>query len=45
MSGQACTNLGLENEVSFLEWLVRNRLQEMNDEMLPMISVRIPVRR
>ena len=37
MSGQACTNHDLENEASFLEWLVKSRLQEMSDEMLPLI--------
>ena len=37
MSGQAYTNHDLESEASFLEWLVKNRLQEMSDEMLPLI--------
>jgi hypothetical protein len=37
MSGQAFTNPDPESEASFLEWLVKNRLQEMSDEMLPLI--------
>ncbi len=37
MNGQAYTNHDLESEASFLEWLVKNKLQEMNDEMLPLI--------
>ena len=30
-------NHDLVNEVSFLEWLVRSKLQETNEEMLPTI--------
>ena len=37
MNGQVCMNQDQENEVSFLEWLVNSKLQEMNDEMLPTI--------
>ena len=43
MSGPAYMNQNQENEVSLVESQVKNRLQEMTEEMLPTISELIHV--
>ena len=37
MNGPAYMNHDLANEVSLAEWQVKNKLQEMTEEMLPLI--------